>query len=105
MNVRIRENIFTVSEFSETVYFFFMVSKIFGNPLICKKNLYAHVREILPAAHSRWFEVDKKADSEEADQLDLTTSDTYIFKTYLLPCLKNIYLYSNVAMLYHVCFS
>ena len=55
MNVRIRENIFTVSEFSETVYFFFMVSKIFGNPLICKKNLYAHVREILPAAHSRWF--------------------------------------------------
>ena len=37
MNVRIRENIFTVSEFSETAYFFFMVSKIFGNPLICKK--------------------------------------------------------------------
>ena len=54
MNVRIRENIFTVSEFSETAYFFFMVSKIFGNPLICKK-IFMHMSEILPAAHSRWF--------------------------------------------------
>ena len=70
MNVRIHENIFTVSEFSEAILFFPWFPKFLETPLF--ENRHAHVRDILTLAHMvgrlRWMEMAGNAEPEAASQ-------------------------------------